>query len=126
MMKILSLSVAVLFCAILLKERNKTFAVLLSLAGAVLLFGTCIGEIRSVISGIDEISSSAFTSSKYIRLMMKVLAITVMTGFVSDICRDNGESAVASMTETAAKIIIISLVLPLFETVITIVSELVK
>ena len=54
------------------------------------------------------------------------MGISIVTQVVCDVCRDNGASALASQTETAAKILVLSLLLPLFQTVIGIVTGLVK
>ena len=126
MIKFLVISISVLFCSLLLKDKNRPIAIILSFAGGLLLFFTASSEFRNIINSIYEYSSSASSSLSYSRLMLKVLAITLLTQFVSDICRDNGENALASMTEAVAKIVVISLILPLFETVISIVGGLVK
>lgn len=91
-----------------------------------MLFLIVSSELSDIVSSISDICSSMDSTAAYIKLMLKVLGITLITQFVSDVCRDNGENALASMTETAAKIIVVSIILPLFETVITIVSGLVK
>ena len=126
MISFLGISVCVLFCAILIKDKSRPIAVILSVGGAVLLFISAAGEIKSIADGISEISNAVASGAQYIKLMLKVLSITLLTQLVSDVCRDNGENALASMTEAVSKIIVISLVLPLFKTVITIVSGLVK
>ena len=126
MITFLGIAVCVLLCAILIKDKNKAVSTVLSIAGACLLFGTAAGELKQIADRIRNISAEVPSGAEYIKLMLKVLAITLLTQLVSDICRDNGEGALAGMTELCAKIIVIALVLPLFETVITIVSGLVK
>ncbi|MFR5876478.1 MAG: SpoIIIAC/SpoIIIAD family protein [Eubacterium sp.] len=126
MIKFIGIAISVLFCSLLLKDKNRTFSIILSIAGGCLLFAIVSSEFSNIIKSITDISSSVASTAPYIKLMLKVLGITLITQFVSDICRDNGESALASMTEAAAKIIVVSIILPLFETVIAIVSGLVK
>lgn len=126
MMKALGISIATLICSLILKDKNKTFALVLSIAGASLLFGTVIADFSKVVNGIIDYTGDINLSLPYIRLMLKVLGITLSTQIVSDVCRDNGENALASMTEMVSKILVISLILPLFETVISIVNGLVK
>ena len=58
--------------------------------------------------------------------MLKSLCIVIITQITVDLCRDNGENALASFTEISAKVLIISLVMPLFQAVITMVMGLVK
>ncbi len=126
MVKLLGIAVSVLFCSLLLKDKNKPVAVLLSVSGACLLFFSAAGEVKTVVDGIKRIGNMNAQTASYLKLMLKVLAITLAAQLVSDVCRDNGESALASMTETAVKILVIALVLPVFETIITIVTGLVK
>lgn len=124
--KCIGISICVLFCSLLLRNYNKTFAVIVSIAGSAILFLLVSNQLSEMISKITQISSSINSTAPYIKLMLKVLGITLVTQFVVDICRDNGENALASMTEAVAKILVVSMVLPLFETIISIVSGLVK
>ena len=126
MTRFLMISVCVLFCAVLVKDKNRPIAAVLSVAGGCILFAVCISEIGDIARWVKNLSGEAPSGAQYIKLMLKVLSITLMTQLVCDICRDNGENALASMTEAVCKILVISMVLPLFETVITIVSNLVK
>lgn len=124
--KYIGISICVLFCALLLRRYNKTFAVIVSVAGSAILFLLVSRQLNDIIAKIGDISSSVNSTAPYIKLMLKVLGITLVTQFVVDTCRDNGENALASMTEIVAKILVVSMVLPLFETIISIVSGLVK
>ena len=126
MLKIAGITLSVLLCSLLLKEKNRAFAVILSVAGGLLLLSVFTGELSEVVSRLKSITEKSEISASYIALMLKALGITIITQFVSDICRDNGENALASITETVAKIAVIAMLLPLFETIIEIVSGLVK
>jgi stage III sporulation protein AD len=126
MLKFIGISICILFCSIILKEYNRQFSIVLSIAGAALLFLSAVSELKSVVETVMSFSEVSSSALGYSKLMLKILGITLITQIVCDICRDNGENALASMTATIAKIIVVSLVLPLFETVISIVGGLVK
>ena len=126
MLKFIGISFCVLFCSLMLKDSNRNLALLLSVSGCAILFLTAAGELNKVISGVIGFSSGASAALSYSRLMLKIMGITLITQIVCDICRDNGENALASMTAAVAKIIIVSLILPLFETVINIIGGLLK
>ena len=125
-MKFIAFSFCALFCAVLLKDKHKSFALALSVSGVCAVLLSVVLQIIKIVNEINNLASSYPSSSSYVSLMMKVLAITLLTQFIGDICRDNGETALAGATETAAKITVIALVLPLFKTVIEIVSGLIK
>ena len=126
MIKIAGIALCVLICCLVLKRYNPVFAAALSVVGAVILFLAVAGELGNVFSSVSRLASSVPSSAAYIKIMLKVLGITLIAQFVSDVCRDNGENALASITETASKIIVVTIILPLFETVIKIVTGLVK
>ena len=126
MLKLVGISLSVLFCALLIKDRNRSFAVLLSLSGSIILLTAVATELSEIVGKISDFTRDSKLSGAYIKLMLKALGITVLTQFVSDICRDNGENALASITETVSKIAVIAMVLPLFESIFSIVSGLLK
>ena len=126
MIRLTGIAVCVLFCAMLLRERNKTVAALLTAGGIICLLAETAGEAVKVVGNIKNITDSINGADSYIKLMLKVLAITLLTQLISDACRDNGENAIAGVTEFDAKIIVISLVMPLFETVLKLVGGIVK
>ncbi len=91
-----------------------------------LLFYTVSKLAGSAFGILGDLKTAAGDTGAYIDLMFKILGISIVTQVVCDVCRDNGASALASQTETAAKILVLSLLLPLFQTVIGIVTGLVK
>ena len=99
---------------------------LVTVAGAGLLFYTVSKLAGSAFGILGDLKTAAGDTGAYIDLMFKILGISIVTQVVCDVCRDNGASALASQTETAAKILVLSLLLPLFQTVIGIVTGLVK
>lgn len=126
MFKFIGIALCTLFCALLVKPKNAAISIVLSIGGACLLLYSMINGLRDIHDGLTALIAPFPAAAGYLRLMLRVLAITLLAQFVGDICRDNGESALAGATETAAKILVITLVLPLFQTVINIVNGLIK
>lgn len=126
MIQIAGIALITLFLVIFLKNTNKEFAFILTVTSSVLLFAVVIKDFYSVVNRVKDISSNVESISSYVGLMIKILAITLITQFIIDLCRDSGENALASQTELASKIIILIMIMPLFETVIGIVTGLLK
>mgnify|MGYP002770079701 FL=1 len=126
MAKVLGISFCVLMCSLVVREHNKSFALILSVAGGILSFLTISDKVSELFSSLMSLSASVPSGVMYVKLMLKVLCIVIITQFTVDICRDNGENALASFTEVSAKVLVLSLVMPLFETVISMVVGLVK
>lgn len=126
MMQVFGIAAVCLLLAVFLKSQNKMFAILVTLGGAVLIFLISSDAAFNVFDALSDIEDSAGYTGTYVTMMLKVLGISIVTQVVCDICRDNGESALASQTEIASKIMVLAMLLPLFQTVIQIVTGLVK
>lgn len=126
MMQVFGIVAVCLLLAVFLKSQNKMFALLVTLGGAVLIFLISSDAAFNVFDALSDIEDSAGYTGTYVTMMLKVLGISIVTQVVCDICRDNGESALASQTEIASKIMVLAMLLPLFQTVIQIVTGLVK
>lgn len=126
MIQVIGISVCGLLLTVLLRDYNKTVSMIVMLATALIIFIYAADGISGIFGYIAEISSGAESAAEYIKLMMKVLGITLITQFVSDMCRDAGENTLANQTETAAKIIVVLMVLPLFESVLNIITGLLE
>ena len=125
MIRLIGIAVCVLFCRILVRDKNRSAAAVLSIAGGAVLLTGAAGELYKIADELKSLSDIYSASRSYIKLMLKVLGITVLTGFISDICRDNGENALASAAEICAKIITVAMLLPLFETAVKIITGLI-
>ncbi|MGN1202168.1 MAG: SpoIIIAC/SpoIIIAD family protein [Eubacterium sp.] len=126
MIKIAGLVLISLLLIIFLKDTKREFALILSIACAVILIITIADDFITIAKRITDLSSEIANVNTYISLMIKILGISLISQFVVDLCRDAGENALASQTEIASKILILIMTLPLFETVINIVAGLLK
>lgn len=126
MINLIGIAVSGLILSLLLRNYNKAVSVVISIASSMLIFIQVIGGTAQIFSLLNQISADIRPVEEYVKLMIKVLGITLSSQFVSDMCRDCGENALAGTTETATKVIVISMILPLFETVIKIVTGLIE
>ena len=120
----IGISITALILSLFLKDYNKTVSLILVLFSSALLFFKIVGSIGEITDTLKEITDNAGELSSYLKLMLKVLGIALITQITADICRDCGETALAGQTEVAAKIIIVAMILPLFEAVVKIISGL--
>ncbi len=126
MIRIAGIILISLLLIIILKETKKEFAIILSIACAVILFVTVANDFFNIVQRIFDLSTGIDNLDTYISLMMRILGISLIAQFIVDLCHDAGENALASQTETASKILILMMTLPLFETVVNIITGLLK
>lgn len=126
MIKIAGFVLISLLLILILKETKREFSIILAAACGIILFVTVADDLYDIATKIYDLSTQADNINTYISLMMRILGISLIAQFVADLCRDSGENALASQTETASKVLILIMTLPLFETVINIVTGLLK
>lgn len=126
MIKIVTIVLISIVLVIFLRDVNKEFAFFVTIAASILLFSVVISEFYDVISSIFLISEGIGSINSYVKLMIKILVLVLLSQFVIDLCRDNGENALASQTELASKIIILIMIMPLFNSVLNIITGLLK
>lgn len=125
MSRIIGIALIALVFGIFLKQYNKTAALLITLVSSVLIFWQAASSLADIMGELKSITAGISESASYMKIMFKVLVIALVTQIVSDMCRDSGESALAGQTETAAKIMIVAVVLPLIQAVLKVISGLV-
>lgn len=126
MIKIAGFVLISLLLILFLKETKREFSIILAAACGIILFVTVADDLYDIATKIYDLSTQADNINTYISLMLRILGISLIAQFVADLCRDSGENALASQTETASKVLILIMTLPLFETVINIVTGLLK
>lgn len=123
--RVIGIALVALVFGIFFKQYNKAVALLLVLVSSLLVFWQSFSAVAEITTALKNITSGISEASAYIKIMFKVLGIALIAQLAADMCRDCGESALAGQTETAAKIAIIVVVLPLIQAVLKIVSGLV-
>lgn len=114
--KIVSVSICALFIIILTKKINSDHAFLISciINTSVCMFS--FGILVPVFDYIKELGKVGDTSDLY-TVMFKSAGICLLCSVASELCRDAGESSLASGIEFAGKCTLLTYSLPLIKTV---------
>jgi stage III sporulation protein AD len=106
-----------------LKNAKSNIAPLLSCAVSVFILFYVASSLAGVIEELKILQSYISISSKYVGILIKVVGISYLTQLASDICRDNGYSAVAGQLEIFCKITIALLSMPVVLALFEVVSK---
>ena len=106
--KIIGIGFVTLIITIMLKEYKKDFAIYVTLIGGMLIIFLMIDYLESIVGFISGLSEN----NDFILLLLKITGISILTEFATSICRDSGESAIASKVDLGGKIIVISMSIP--------------
>ena len=107
-----------LFIFLLLKDNKSQVGFLVILAAGIGIFLYMIGQLADVIEFIKDIANKANIDTVYIGIVLKILAISYITSFCSEICKDSGAGSIGSKVEFAGKIMILGLAVPILMAVL--------
>ena len=81
-----------------------------------------LARISGIIDLLSNIANKSSFNSGFLGLLIKITGIAFLTEFAVSVCKDSGESAIASKIDLGGKVIIISMSIPiiagLLETII--------
>lgn len=111
--KIVGIGFFTLIVILVLKEFKKEYAIYASILGGIILLTMSFGTISEIVGFLNRISEkTSYNNSGFITLLLKITGIAVLVEYGTSICRDSGETAIASKIDFAGKIIIISMSIP--------------
>lgn len=116
--KVVSFAFIALFLVMIVKEGKKEYAVQISMAAGVLIFVFMLSKLTVVIQFIQKLANDAHIDVIYLTTVFKILGIAYLATFCSEICKDAGESSLASKVEFAGKIFILVLAVPILMAVL--------
>jgi len=115
---ILGVCIIAAILAVILRENKFEYAIILSLvAGAVIFLSLLDGMLNSFFE-IRNIISKIGIDSSYFIIAFKALGICIITGFIADLCRDFGQTALAGRAELAGRCAIFLISLPLISSLL--------
>ena len=119
--KIIGIGLIALIIIILLKQYKPEFAIYISLLTGVLILLLVMDELSGIINLLQTFANKVSINSTFLKLLIKITGIAFLSEFAVSICKDAGETAVASKIEIGTKIIIISMSIPIISSLLEII-----
>ena len=116
--KIIGIAFIAVIIIVILKQYRPEFAIYASIIAGVLILTLASGTLSGIINMINSISSKTNINSDFLVILIKITGIAILTEFAVSICKDSGESAIASKVDTGGKVIIISMSIPIINALI--------
>ena len=116
--KIIGIAFLAVIIIVILKQYRPEFAIYASIIAGVLILALASNTLSGIIDMIKNISNKTNINSEFLVILIKITGIAILTEFAVSICKDSGESAIASKVDVGGKIIIISMSIPIINALI--------
>ena len=113
MIKIACLGLSGVMLGLILRQAKSSLAEVVSLATCLVIVFYSATKLSSVFEMINSIGSYFSEQKEYFRILLKIIGITYLADFASNICKDAGYSAIAGQIEIFGKISILAISSPI-------------
>jgi stage III sporulation protein AD len=111
--KIVAFAFMALFIVLIFKGKRDDLAIQVSIVAGILIFLFMISKLTIIMGFLQTLANKASIDVVYLNTVFKILGIAYLASFCSEICKDAGESSIASKVEFAGKILILVLAIPI-------------
>ena len=122
--KIIGVGLIALIIIVILKQYRPEFTIYASIIAGVIIIFMITDSVSGIITMLQDIANKSNINGEFLKILIKITGIAILTEFAVSICQDSGESAVANKIDIGGKVIIISISIPiiraLLETVLRI------
>lgn len=123
-LKIAMLAVSGVLLALMLKQTKPEYSVFLSMAVCICIFLYLLGRLQTVLGYLQQLQEQVKIDGVWLDTILKMLGITYITQFASDICKDAGYSAISSQIELFARVSILFLSFPVLLALVELIGEI--
>ncbi len=128
-MEIVNIAVICIICAILsrvIAQTNQELSILVTIAAVIVIALCVLNSVCDVISKLGTIINVTGVDHSSIYIAFKALGICYICELSSSSCKDCGESALASIIEISGKVAITLICLPLLDTLMNVVKNILE
>ena len=113
MVRVALLGIAGVHLALQLKSLKSEYSIYLCLGVSALIFWYMTEQLGSILEGLEMIQDTLPLNAGYIRTLIKIVGITYIAEFASDLCKDAGYQAVAGQIQMFGKLSVLAVSIPI-------------
>ncbi len=117
-LKIAAIAVVTALAGLVISKGGSEFTIMLGISAVAVILTLMFSSMSSVVAFINKLSDIAGVSPAILSPLLKTLGIAIVAKIASDVCRDAGQSSVASGVEFAGTVAAIYVALPLLSSVL--------
>lgn len=110
--KIAVLGIAGVLIALPLKKEKSEYSTFIAITVCICIFVYLLTKVEVILDFVRQLDSMLPVDGRYIGMLIKMIGITYVAEFASNICKDAGYGAIAGQIEVFAKISILMVSVP--------------
>jgi len=115
--KICAIAILTAVVSIVVKQTKPEYALFVQLGGVTIVLLFAVSYFTEIAETAMNMIEFTGINTNFLRLLVKALGISITAEIAADICRDSDSKSLAGNIEFAAKLIILTMSLPLIKEV---------
>ena len=113
MVRIAMIGIAGILMALQLKSLKPEYSAYLCLGVSLLIFAFVAEKLQMIIDGLQAIQNCLPLNAGYIQTLLKIIGITYIAEFASDLCKDAGYQTIAGQIQIFGKLSVLAVSIPI-------------
>lgn len=122
--KIAALAVTATLCAVVVRRQSPELGLVLGLTAGAVILAYSSAALTEIVGMMHTLADTAGLSLAVLKPMVKTVGVGILTRLTAEVCRDAKENAIAAFVETAGACAALLLCLPLMESVLSMIEQL--
>ncbi|MBU3811188.1 MAG: stage III sporulation protein AD [Candidatus Niameybacter stercoravium] len=124
-MKLVGFALAAVILTLFVGEQHKMAGNLIRIFACTLLLILLLPQLQVIFAIINDLSTKMTLEDTYLKIIFKIIGIAYIAEFGYQLCKDAGESAIASKVQLAGKVLILVLASPIVLALIELITQLI-
>lgn len=116
--KIIGIGLIAVVVIIILKQYRPEFATYASIISGILILVLAMDKLSGIVKLLSSLADAASINKQFLEILVKITGIAILTEFGVSVCKDSGESAIASKIDFGGKVIIIAISIPIISSLL--------
>ncbi len=112
MIKIALIGIVGILLALQIKSVKPEYAVYLCMGVSLLIFMGVIEQLQIIVDAIQAMEAYLPLDQRYIKILLKIVGITYIAEFSSDLCKDAGYQTIAGQIQIFGKLSVLAVSMP--------------
>jgi stage III sporulation protein AD len=123
-LQVVGIGIIATIIIVILKTWKPEAAIQVSIAAGVAIFMVLAGKLSAIIELLGKYAEKAGVGTVYFGILLKIIGVAYIAEFGAEVCKDAGESAIASKIELAGKVAILVLAVPIVTSLLDLIINL--
>lgn len=123
-LKIALIGIGATVLAVYCKGLKSEYAVMISMAACSIIMFYIVNKLLQIFEIFEYLQTILPLEKEYLSVLVKMIGITYIAEFTSNICKDGGYQAIASQIEIFGKISVLAVSMPIFTALLKLIQEM--